>query len=59
MGASVEIQGKFPCGAGIDLHGIDIRGLVRRERGSIIEMACEYDGWRWTPPTAVHDILQF
>lgn len=58
MGASVEIQGKFPGGAGTGLHGTDIRGPVRRERDSFVKMACEYDGGGRAPPLAVHHFFQ-
>ena len=40
----MEIQGKFPGGAGTDVPGTDIRSPDRWERGPIIEMACEYGG---------------
>ena len=58
MGASMEIQGKFPCGAGADFSRTDIRSPDRRQGRSALEMACELGCWDWTAPPAIYNILQ-
>ena len=54
----MEIQGKFPGGAGTDVPGIDIRSPDRWERGPYVKMACEYVRGCWNTPDVVYYILQ-